>query len=77
MPRYYFPSWDGDAFLPDEEGIEFENMEQARASAIGGLAEMARDVLPGSSGGRILRIQVLDGGAVPVLELRLTFEVDE
>jgi len=48
MPRYYFPSWDGDAFLADEEGLDFESIAQARAQASQALAEMARDILPAS-----------------------------
>ena len=75
MPRYYLPSWDGDHFIPDEEGLEYEGVEQALAAAIEGLGEMARDSLPRASGERVLKVQVLDGGHKPMLELRLTFEV--
>src|SRR3954447_13887766 len=25
MPRYYFPTWDGEFFFPDEDGLEFED----------------------------------------------------
>jgi hypothetical protein len=75
MPRYYFPSWDGDKFLPDEDGVEFEDLNQARVAAICSLAEMARDSLPTSSGERVLKVHVLDGGGEPLLELRLSFEI--
>ena len=74
MPRYYFPSWDGDSFVPDEEGLAFEGIDQARAQATQALAEMARDILPISGGKRILTMHVTDGDA-PLLELRLTFEI--
>jgi hypothetical protein len=75
MPRYYFPSWDGDRFVPDEDGLEYEGVEQARAAAIESLGEMARDRLPKSSGERVLKVRVMDKGDKPLLELRLTFEV--
>jgi len=75
MPRYYFPSWDGDHFVPDEEGLEYQGVEQARAAAIESLGEMARDSLPRASGEHVLKVRVKDGGVKPLLELRLTFEV--
>jgi protocatechuate 3,4-dioxygenase beta subunit len=75
MPRYYFPSWDGENFLPDEDGLEFEGIEQARTEAVRGLAEMARDSLCGSADERILKIRVVDQEGKPVHEVRLTFEV--
>lgn len=30
MPRYFFDTYDGDRFLPDELGLEFESLESAR-----------------------------------------------
>ena len=75
MPRYFFPSWDGDYFVPDQEGLDFEGFEQARAAAVEGLGEMARDSLPTASGEHVLKVRVMDQGDKPLLELRLTFEV--
>ena len=75
MPRYYFPSWDGDKFLSDEDGVEFVDLDQARVAAVCSLAEMARDSLPTSPGERILKVHLIDGGGEPLLELRLTFEI--
>jgi hypothetical protein len=72
MIRFYFPSWDGEVFLPDDEGLEFENLEQARAQASRALAEMARDILAGPSDKCVLRMAVTDGGSAAALELRLT-----
>ena len=70
MPRYYFPSWDGDSLLPDDEGLEMDGAE-----AISGLTEMARDVLPRSYGGRVLRLQVREERDRPLVEFRLTLEI--
>ena len=75
MPRYTFASWDGDRFLPDEESLEVEGLEQARALATLSLAEMARDIVPGLDGERVLRVQMRDEGGKLALELQLTFVV--
>ena len=74
MPRYYFPSWDGDHFFPDDEGLEYEGVEQARAAAMESLGEMARDSLPRSTREHVLKVRVMETGDQPLIELRLTFE---
>ncbi len=74
MPRYYFPSWDGDTFFPDQEGVEYDGFEQARTAAIRSLGEMALYSLPRSPSERVLKVQVTDGGDDPLAEFRLVFE---
>lgn len=74
MPRFFFPCWDGDRLIPDDEGLDFEDLGQARAAAVVSLGEMARDSLPRENAYRLLRVQVTDGGEKPLVELRLTFE---
>lgn len=74
MPRYYFPSWDGDLVAEDWDGVELQGPEEARALAVVALAELARDVLPHATGPRTLKLCVLDGQATPAFEFRLTFE---
>jgi hypothetical protein len=71
MPRYFFDSRDGDKFIPDELGLELPNVEAARDQAALALAEIAKDVLPGSTRREIV-IVVRDGA--PVLETSLIFE---
>ena len=73
MPRYYFPSWDGDTFFPDHRGVEYDSFEQARTAALRSLGEMALYSLPRSPKERILKVQVKDGGDDPLVELRLVF----
>ena len=73
MPRYYFDSRDDDRFLRDEEGLEFDSIEEARDQATRALAEMARDVLPGSVR-RELTIEVRDETREPLLKTCLVFE---
>ena len=74
MPRYYFDHRDGDHFLPDDEGLEFDGIETARDEAARSLAERARDVLPGALR-RVLTVEVSDETKEPLLEARLIFEV--
>ncbi len=74
MPRFYFQSWDGERALDDENGIELESLEEARAMAVLALAELAREILPQACDGRPIKLCVLDGGAAPAFEFRLTFE---
>jgi hypothetical protein len=48
MPRYYFDTRDGSEFVRDDIGIELDGVEAARDEATRGLADFARDALPGS-----------------------------
>ena len=73
MPRYYFDSRDGDSFIEDDEGVEFPDLETARDQATAALADMARDVLPGSLR-RELAIEVRDEHRDPLLRTSLVFE---
>ena len=71
MPLYFFDTRDGKTFIPDEIGMECQGIEEARDQAALCLAEMAKDVLPGSTR-RELAVEVRDG--VPVLRASLVFE---
>lgn len=78
MPRYYFPSWDGEVAVPDEEGLELAGPEAAQVLAGQALAEMAADVLPKArSGSRVLQVEVKDDQKKPVLCLSLTLNVEQ
>ncbi|HEX8644748.1 MAG TPA: hypothetical protein VF702_12635 [Allosphingosinicella sp.] len=72
MPRYYFDTRDDDDFVEDEFGIDYPDLEAVAAEAARSLAELARDVLPGSLK-RVLMAEVRDGRG-PVLRARMTFE---
>ena len=71
MPLYFFDTRDGKTFIPDEIGMECQGIKEARDQAALCLAEMAKDVLPGSTR-RELAVEVRDG--VPVLRASLVFE---
>ena len=72
MTRYFFATYDDDEVIQDDIGVELADFEAAREHAALSLAELARDVLPGSTR-RHLAVKVHDGQQ-PVLEATLTFE---
>ena len=73
MTRYYFDTRDDDQIIPDNVGLEFPNLEAVKVEATKSLAELARDVLPGSSRRR-LGVDVRDEDHRPVMFVELTFE---
>ncbi|MCA1457689.1 hypothetical protein I6F35_31625 [Bradyrhizobium sp. BRP22] len=75
MPRYYFDTRDNEKFVPDELGLEIASFEKVRAVASVAMADLARDVLPGSVA-RDLAIEVRND-AGPVLRVSLRFEVEQ
>jgi hypothetical protein len=46
MPRFYFDVRDGQRFVPDEEGLEFESLDVAEREAAAAAAEIGREHLP-------------------------------
>ena len=72
MRRYFFDTRDNDAFIEDDLGVEYPDLEVVKAEAARALAELARDVLPGSTR-RELAIEVRDEDG-PVLVARMVFE---
>lgn len=72
MARYFFDTRDNDVFIEDEVGLEFDDLAGVRDQAALSLAELARDVLPGSIR-RTLAVEVRDESR-PVLRAVLTFE---
>jgi hypothetical protein len=73
VPRYYFDSRDGESFICDEDGLELPSLEVARDQATEALADMAKDVLPGSIR-RELAIEVRNEEKRPLLRTSLVFE---
>lgn len=74
MPRYYFDHRDGNTFISDDEGLEFDGFEAVRDEATRALAGIAKDALPGSVRREIV-IEVRDEASRPVLRAALWFEV--
>ena len=74
MTRYYFDTRDGAEFIRDELGIELDGIEAARDEATRGLADFARDALPGSIR-RELAVECRDDANRDVLRDALWFEL--
>lgn len=74
MPRYFFDAHDGDKFIRDEDGLEFDGIAQARDEATNGLADLARDAIPGALR-RELAVDVRDEADRQLIRASLWFEV--
>jgi hypothetical protein len=72
MALYFFDSRDNDDFVEDTEGLEYPSLETVKAHAAKALAELARDVIPGSMR-RHLSIEVRDEDG-PLLIAMMMFE---
>jgi hypothetical protein len=72
VPLYYFDTRDNDRFISDDVGLDLSDLGAARDQAAVSLAEMARDVLPGSLR-RNLAVEVRDRQQ-PVLTALLSYE---
>jgi len=70
---YFFDTRDNGSFIEDDVGIDCADINGVRALAALSLAELAREVLPGSSK-RVLSVEVRDA-TQPILKDVLTFEV--
>jgi hypothetical protein len=72
VTRYFFDTYDDDTVAIDDIGVECAGLEVVRDQAALSLAELARDVLPGSVR-RMLAVKVRDESQ-PVLGASLAFE---
>lgn len=70
--RYFFDTRDNGTFIQDDVGVDCADMDAVKTEAALSLAELARDVLPGSIE-RILAVEVRNGTR-PILKDVLTFE---
>jgi hypothetical protein len=74
--RYYFDLRQGDELAIDEEGVEFETLQQAQEEAARSLADMARDeTMIGNGAAPKLIIEVRDGDG-PVMAVTFNMTVD-
>jgi hypothetical protein len=70
--RYLFDTRDNGTFIEDDLGLEFADLDAVKTQAALSLAELARDVLPGSIK-RVLAVEVRNA-VQPILRDVLTFE---
>lgn len=76
MLRYFFDTYDGDSFIQDDIGVEFESLALAKAEAQKSLPEMARDVLPDGNH-RTFVVSMRDGAGTVLVRVSLTLVVEE
>ncbi len=74
MPRYFFDAHDGVTFIQDDTGVDCDSIEAARHEATRGLADLARDVIPGATRKELV-IEVRGEAGHRLLEAWLSFEV--
>ena len=75
MPRYFFDTYNGNRFVPDDAGVELENVEAAKAMASRGLADMAEDDLPDGDQ-RSFVVRVRDEAGEVLLQAALSLVVE-
>ncbi len=74
MPRYYFDTLDNETFTPDDDGLEIATLDEVKLEASRSMADLTKDVLPGSTV-RTLAVEVRDDQG-PVLRVVLRFEIE-
>ena len=74
MPLYYFDLRDGDALIPDEEGVELTTLDAAHDEAARALTDMAKDDVRAGGPTCSLGIEVRDQLG-PVLLAKFSFEI--
>jgi len=75
MPRFYFDTREGSKFIPDDEGLEFPNLDAAEREAAEAAAEIGRDRLP-SGDTRDVTVEVRNEHGQRVLTVRVSIEID-
>ena len=76
MPRYFFDTYDGDSFVRDDMGVEFESLALAKAEAQKFLPEMAKDALPDGNR-RTFVVSMRDGAGTVLVRMSLSLAVEE
>ena len=71
MPRFFFDTYDGDFFAPDNEGQDLEGIEAAKLIAQEALPDMASDKLPDGDQ-RVFIVSVRDEAGQVVVRVSLT-----
>jgi hypothetical protein len=69
------PTGATDNFIPDNEGLDLEGVEEAKAEALNTLPDMARDALPDGDS-RDFVVTVRDETDRPVWRVRLSIVIE-
>ena len=75
MPRFYFDVREGARFVPDDEGLEFEDLDVAEREAAKAAADIGRDLLP-KGGSRNVTIEVRNEHGQRVLTVVVSMHID-
>jgi hypothetical protein len=75
VPRYFFDTYDGELFVPDDQGQELEDLEAAKAVAQEELPQMAWDELPDGDQ-RTFIVSVRDEAGQVVMRAALSLLVE-
>lgn len=75
MPRFFFDVREGVRFVPDEDGLEFPDINAAERSAAEAAAEIARDLLP-KAVARSVTVEVRNDHGQRVVTATVTLAVD-
>jgi hypothetical protein len=71
VPRFFFDTYDGDFFAPDNEGQDLADIEVAKLIAQEALPDMASDKLPDGDQ-RVFIVSVRDEAGQVVVRVSLT-----
>ena len=71
MPRFFFDTYDGDFFAPDNKGQDLADIEAAKLIAQEALPDMASDKLPDGDQ-RVFIVSVRDEAGQVVVRVSLT-----
>jgi hypothetical protein len=75
LPRFFFDTYDGNLFVPDDEGLELENIESAKAEAQAALPHIAKDTPPDGDQ-RVFIVSVRDEAGQVVVRVALSLVVE-
>jgi hypothetical protein len=75
MPRFFFDIHDGEAFTPDGEGLELDDLGAAKAEAKKTLPEIVKDELPDGDR-RDFTVDVKDAAGQIVWRVTLSLVVE-
>ena len=75
MPRYFLDFLDGEMWLKDEEGQEYESLQAARDAAIAALPDIGREAPP-SDGRRDFVAYVRDESGARLCTVRLNLAAE-
>jgi uncharacterized protein DUF6894 len=74
VPRFYFDVREGEKFIADEEGLEFDSFETAEREAATAAAEIGRDRLP-KGDAREVTVEIRNEHRQRVLTVTVSMEI--